>query len=114
MPKDCSGTVPEACFCSVCDDRDATAVIRGWPVCGDGYCKYVCWVRDDSALAPAMPKQRRYLRRRVEKNKAMPKQVAKILKQVAKKSASLIAAERFLNERRKSVGPVKIAADEQD
>ena len=45
MPKDCSSTAPDGMECSVCDKCSAVAVIRGWPVCGDGYCKYVCWVR---------------------------------------------------------------------
>ena len=45
MPKDCSSKAPEGWECLACERALAVAVIRGWPVCGDGYCKYVCWVR---------------------------------------------------------------------
>ena len=44
MPKDCSSKAPDGMECVVCEKRVAVAVIRGWPVCGDGYCKYWCWV----------------------------------------------------------------------
>ena len=46
MPKDCSGKAP-GMVCVGCEQRDATAVICGWPVCGESVCRYLVWIRKD-------------------------------------------------------------------
>lgn len=46
MPKDCSAEAP-GMVCVACEERNATAVICGWPVCSDSWCKMEAWKFDE-------------------------------------------------------------------